>query len=731
MIRKALSVATAVITAFTCAIGLTACNQDAQPNPDPGDEHTHVYSSEWTSDETSHWHICTEANCDAVSDKTAHEWDSGVVETPSGCGTTGTVKYTCNVCGYQKTETTPAGTHTFDTEWSSDATNHWHEATCGHDLVAEQGKHEWNEQNVCAVCWYKMQYTEGLEYEKSGQGDNAELSVKSIGSATDTELVIPAYAEADGETLPVTMVGKNAFLKNQSITSVVIPDGVTIIYDRAFNQCKNLVKIVFPDTLKEIKREAFAYCEALQNFELPRSLLSLRTWSFMNCNSLTSVTIPSKVQYVTSAFANCSSLKTVAFPESDTIGSPDISAAFEGCSALQSVTLPEGMTIINDSAFRRCESLTSIDLPDALTTIESDAFAYCSRLITITLPAGVTTIEDGAFDACSILEVFNKSALKIVAGESTFGGIAANAVNVYTPSSGSSVMTTTADGFVFIKASSGWTMTGYIGEQQQITLPSYFLSNDGETVTSYTVRSDAFDQCKDLTAINVLQDNTNYSSQNGVLYDKRGSTLVRVPMGMEGDYVMPDDCRYLESTAFYNCEKLTSVTFGNSLTELSDAECLTGCYGLETITIGSGVTEINLGIFDNAENLSEIIVADGNKNYASVDGLLYDKEVTELLYLPWEKGGELVIPDGVTSLGNLGLRENNRITSVSLPSSLTYLGYGFYYCTGLEKIEFRGTVEQWKTVKKTYVDGNPTWAEGLWYVSEVVCSNGSVEIPHA
>ena len=90
-----------------------------------------------------------------------------------------------------------------------------------------------------------------------------------------------------------------------------------------------------------------------------------------------------------------------------------------------------------------------------------------------------------------------------------------------------------------------------------------------------------------------------------------------------------------------------------------------------------------------------------------------------------------MIPYGVMSLGNLGLRENNRITSVSLPSSLTYLGYGFYYCTGLEKIEFRGTVEQWEKVKKTYVNGNPTWAEGLWYVSEVVCSDGSVEIPYA
>lgn len=731
MKRKALFTLLAVIMAFTCAIGFTACGSDKpSPTPPGTQEHTHTFSDDWTSDETNHWHVCTGENCNAVSDKAAHEWGSGVVEVPSGCGTTGIIKYTCTVCGYQKTETTPAGTHSFETEWSFDETNHWHDSTCGHDLVSEQGKHEWNEQNVCTVCGYEMQYTDGLEYSKSGSGIDAKLTVNSIGTATDTNIIIPAYAELDGEVYPVTTIGAQAFMKNQSITSVIIPYGVQTIGKAAFNQCKKLVKVVFPDTLQEVESNAFAYCEALQNFELPQSLLALRTWSFMNCNSLTSVTIPGNIEYVTSAFANCSSLKTVSFRERDSMKSPDISSAFEGCSALQSVILPDGITVISDSAFRRCESLTSINLPDTVTTIESDAFAYCSRFVNFTVPENVTAIEDGAFDACAILEVFNKSALNIVAGESTFGGIAANAENVYTPTSGSSIMTTTDDGFVFIKTSSEWEMIGYTGNEQQITLPSSFTFGDGETITKYTIRSDAFDRCTSLTAINVLQDNAGYSSQNGVLYDKYGLTLVRVPMGMEGEYVMPDTCRYVESTAFYNCEKLTAVTFGNSLTELSDANCLSGCYGLQKITIGSGVKAINTGIFDNADNLSEIVVADGNKNYASVDGLLYDKDITELIYLPWGKEGEIIIPDGVTSLGDLGLRENNKIISVSLPSSLTYLGYGFYYCSGLEKIEFRGTMAEWNSVRKTCVNDNATWAEGLWYVSEVTCTDGSVDIPY-
>ena len=722
--------ALAAIMAFSCTTGFTACGSDDQsPTPPGPQEHTHIFSDDWTNDETNHWHVCAVENCNAVSDKAAHEWDSGVVEIPSGCGTTGTVKYTCTVCGYEKTETTPAGTHTFETEWSFDETNHWHNSTCGHDVVSEQGQHEWNEQNVCTVCGYEMQYTDGLEYSKIGSGADATLTVKSIGTASDTDIVIPAYAETDDEFYPVTAVGEQAFFK-QGITSVTMPYGMQTIEKYAFNQCKNLVSVVFPDTLQEIESNAFAYCEKLKNFELPQSLLALRTWSFMNCNALTSVTIPGNIEYVTAAFANCSSLRTVSFQARETAGPLDLSSAFDNCSALQSVTLPEGMTIISDSAFRNCESLTSINLPETVTMIESDAFANCTRFVSFTVPANVTTIEDGAFDGCSILEVFNKSSLNIVEGESGFGGIATNAVNVYTPESGSSITTTTEDGFVFIETSSEWAMIGYIGNEQQITLPSSFTSGDGETITGYTIRSDAFDLCKDLTAINVLQDNAGYSSQNGVLYNKTGTTLVRVPMGMEGEYVMPDTCRNVESTAFYNCENLTAVTFSNSVTELGDADCLEGCYGLQKITVGSGVTEINTGMLDNAENLSEIVVANGNRYYASDDGLLYDKDVTELIYLPWGKEGEIFIPDGVTSLGSLGLRENFWITSVSLPSSLTSIGYGFYNCSGLEEIVFRGTVAQWNAVRRTSVNGNATWAEGLWYVSEVTCTDGSVEIPY-
>ena len=65
---------------------------------------------------------------------------------------------------------------------SYDEASHWHAATCGHDLVSEQGKHEWNEQNICSVCGYGMQYTEGLEYRKTGSVQNAKLTVASIGT---------------------------------------------------------------------------------------------------------------------------------------------------------------------------------------------------------------------------------------------------------------------------------------------------------------------------------------------------------------------------------------------------------------------------------------------------------------------------------------------------------------------------------------------------------------------
>ena len=135
-----------------------------------GDEHTHSYGSEWKNDADNHWYECS---CGDKKDVAAHTASDWIIDTPATATTSGSKHKECTVCGYtMTTETIPATggsehTHSYGSEWKNDATNHWHECSCGdktdkavHDFkwivdkeatATQKGsKHE-----ECKVCGYK------------------------------------------------------------------------------------------------------------------------------------------------------------------------------------------------------------------------------------------------------------------------------------------------------------------------------------------------------------------------------------------------------------------------------------------------------------------------------------------------------------------------------------------------------------------------------------------------
>ena len=135
-----------------------------------GDEHTHSYGSEWKNDADNHWYECSCGDKKDVAAHTANDW---IIDTPATATTSGSKHKECTVCGYtMTTETIPATgggehTHSYGSEWKNDATNHWHECSCGdktdkavHDFkwvvdkeatATQKGsKHE-----ECKVCGYK------------------------------------------------------------------------------------------------------------------------------------------------------------------------------------------------------------------------------------------------------------------------------------------------------------------------------------------------------------------------------------------------------------------------------------------------------------------------------------------------------------------------------------------------------------------------------------------------
>ena len=131
-------------------------------------------ASDWKSDNTDHWKECTVVGCGVIIEgsKAAHTAGEWIIDTPATATTSGTKHKTCTVCGYTMTiETIPATggehTHSYGSEWKNDATNHWHECSCGDKADKAAHDFKWvvdkeatatqkgSKHEECRVCGYK------------------------------------------------------------------------------------------------------------------------------------------------------------------------------------------------------------------------------------------------------------------------------------------------------------------------------------------------------------------------------------------------------------------------------------------------------------------------------------------------------------------------------------------------------------------------------------------------
>jgi len=120
-----------------------------------------------------------------------------------------------------------------------------------------------------------------------------------------------------------------------------------------------------------------------------------------------------------------------------------------------------------------------------------------------------------------------------------------------------------------------------------ITIPDSVISID-----SY-----AFNNCRSLTIINVSNGNTNYSAQDGVLYNKNKTKLIRYPEGKKGTiFTIPSSVNSIGDNAFKDCASLTSVNVPDGVTSIGDG-AFSCCKNLTSIKIPDSVTSIGMYAF--------------------------------------------------------------------------------------------------------------------------------------
>jgi hypothetical protein len=376
-----------------------------------------------------------------------------------------------------------------------------------------------------------------------------------------TQLIQYPGGKSGGFIIPdtVTNIKDYAFAYCTGLTSVSIPDSVTSIRNGTFVYCSGLTNVTIGNGVTSIGKDAFYYCDGLISVTIPNSVTSIGEQAFYYCSGLTKVTIPNSVTSIgDNSFNGCYGLTSVTIGNGiTTIGL----GVFSGCSGLTSVTIPSSVTSIGVAAFNCCIGLTSVTIPNSVTDIEDTAFSYCTSLTSVIIPNSVTSIEASVFEGCSGL------------------------TSVIIPNSITSI-----GNYAFAQCTS----------LTSVTIPS--------SVTS--IGGCAFLQCSGLISIVVDVNNIVYSSQDGVIYDKRMTQLIQYPGGKSGGFIIPDSVTSICGSAFAYCSGLTSVTISDSVTNIG-GYAFASCSTLTSVTIPSSVTSIGGWAFSDCTGLTRAYF-DGN-----------------------------------------------------------------------------------------------------------------------
>lgn len=444
-----------------------------------------------------------------------------------------------------------------------------------------------------------------FEYEEN----DGEITITRY-TGNDTKVVIPA--EIKGK--PVAAIGysgtgdrmKGAFEDKESISSVVIPEGVKTIEASAFVNCTNLTKITFPESLTEIVNS-----EEYDPF-------------FLGIDGIMEYT-------PTIPFDGTRWLKA------QKSSSPLVVAngiLIDGRSCTRSVEIPEGVKQICQGAFYNGTTITSITFPDGVEKIDDLAFFGCSRLKEIILPDSVNYLGAYAFSNCSALENVTFPNNTVEMREFVFG-----------------LLTTGLTSNIF---ACPW-LKNKTAEEPMLIINGNLINAEmcgGSIVIPDNVRSIAAYSFGDSEhwVTNVTIPNGVTKILYGTFSECRHLESVTIP----------DSVTEIEENAFYFCKSLKSIKIPDSVEKIgSQAFAFSG---LESITIPGSVKEIEKETFTNCTSLNSAVLLEGVEKIG--EAAFSDTGLTEVI-LP-----DSLKTIGMQAFMVTMSYNKNKLTEMTLPDNI-------------------------------------------------------------
>ena len=183
--------------------------------------------------------------------------------------------------------------------------------------------------------------------------------------------------------------------------------------------------------------------------------------------------------------------------------------------------------------------------------------------------------------------------------------------------------------------------------------------------------------------------------------------------------VLPNSLTKVGNSAFYNCQQLATVNMQNKVTSIG-AYAFSNCENLKTMTLPASLTALGKECFNGCSGISYFAVNENNPNYCSLDGVLYNKDKTELIRYPSASSSEsFIIPDSVTTIAERAFHLSKNLKNIAFGKNVAIIGeYAFNNCTGITSIVIPDSVERinyasfWGCTELTNVD----FGKGVKYI---------------
>lgn len=510
----------------------------------------------------------------------------------------------------------------------------------------------------------------------------------------------------------VTKIGDLAFESCSGFTGdIIIPNSVTKLGIRVFQRCSGFDgTVIFPENLTEIPNYTCNYCTSLKGpIQLPENITSIGNAAFQNCNQLTgTLNIPETVTYIGSySFNKCGKLTgdLIIPPNVKTIGR----TAFQQCTGFNGIlTLPEGLEAIEPYTFYNCNKLTGdLIIPSTVGSLGDYAFYGCNKLTgNLVIPEGVIKIGNASFNGC---EGFNgtmtlPNTLTEV-GEFAFNGCKNLTGDLIIPDS---VITIKDVAFQCLTKMTGrlqiskniktigrfafyddkFTGELILPEGLEELGPAAFGKNTNfsntQVVIPSTLRKIGIDadfngeniglsthdfynfgaNVRNFTEFVVADGNEHFKTIDGVLYTIDEKRMISYPRNKSDEtFEIPESVITLDELSISsNCLLDTIIIPDNFVLD-----------PIPNFIRMEGAHVLTAALYSYNE-VNNIVAKETNPNYKSVDGVLYSKDLTELVYISSGRTSEVIIPEGVTSIRDRALYYNQvyyiKASKIYIPASL-------------------------------------------------------------